>query len=90
MAYYMLYETCSSNKGDEKLVDAITKLKKIDSQDLAVVSDFGINLQKTVREIGITPENPQFDHNIKMIFHIFDTLRITKAVRNNQLRHSGF
>ena len=61
-------ESRSGEKVCEKLVDATTKLENIGLQVLAVVSYIGSNFQKFVREMGITPDNPWFDHNGKKIF----------------------
>lgn len=87
VAYYLVNESCGSDKIREKLVDAITKLENIGLQVLAVVSDIGTNFQKFVREMGITQDNPWFDHNGKKIFYIFDAPHIIKAVRNNLMNY---
>jgi hypothetical protein len=87
LAYYLVNESCSSDIVKEKLTDAITKLENIGLNVLGVVSDIGSNFQKFVREMGITPENPWFIHNGKIIY-IFDAPHIIKAIRNNLINYN--
>ena len=56
LAYYLVNESCGSEKVKEKLEDVIEKVEKIGLKVLAVISDIGSNFQKLIREMGITPD----------------------------------
>ena len=88
LAYFLVNESCSSDKVHEKLVEVIDKVEGIGLDVAAVVCDIGSNFQKLQREMGVTPEKPWFIHNRKKIFYIIDPPHIIKAVRNNLMKHN--
>mgnify|MGYP002803931165 FL=1 len=87
LAYYLVNESCGSEKVKEKLEDVIKKVEKIGLNVVAVISDIGSNFQKLIREMGITPDKPWFIHNGKKIYYLYDPPHIIKAVRNNLIKY---
>ena len=87
LAYYLVNESCGSEKVQEKLKDIISKVQGIGLEVVAVVSDLGSNFQKLLREMEITPEKPWFIFNGKKIFYLYDPPHIIKAIRNNLLNY---
>lgn len=65
LAYYLVNESCDSEKVKEKREDVINKVEITGLEVVASISDIGSNFQKLIKEIGITPENPWFIHNGK-------------------------
>ena len=87
LAYYLVNESCDSQKVQEKLHDFIDKVETIGLKVVAVVSDIGSNFQKLIREMGITPDNPWFLHKERKIVYLFDPPHIIKAIRNNLINY---
>ena len=88
LAYYLVNESCSSEKVREKLEEIIEKVEGIGLEVAAVVCDIGSNFQKLQREMGVTAKEPRFLHNGKKIFYIIDPPHIIKAVRNNLIKYN--
>jgi hypothetical protein len=87
LGYYLVNESCDSDKVKEKLFEAIDKATSIGLTVTAVISDLGSNFIKLARDLNITPEKPWFIHNGKKIIYIFDPPHVIKAVRNNMMNY---
>jgi hypothetical protein len=80
-------EACDSSIVKEKLFGIIEKVESIGLNVVAIISDIVSNLQKFVKEMGITPENPFFTYGKKRIIFLFGTPHIVKAIRNNLIKY---
>ena len=87
LGYYLVNESCDSDKVREKLFEAIDKATSIGLTVTAVISDLGSNFIKLARDLNITPEKPWFIHNGKKVIYIFDPPHVIKAEGNNMMNY---
>ena len=59
LGYYLVHEACPSNVLKEKLTKMIDQLTSIGLKVHAVISDLGLNFQKLLKDLEISPTKVQ-------------------------------
>ena len=87
IGYALVNGSCSRDLLDGLIREAIEKLDAIGLK-VKVMLDMGSNFYSWANHLGITPKQPWFVHNNRVIFLMFDPPHLIKCIRNNLMKYS--
>jgi len=88
LAYYLISNSCTGSDLNNIIVSTIRKLKNININVKAFVTDQGSNFVNFSKINSVTPEESYFEVDDDKIIYIFDPPHLLKSTRNMFFKHN--
>jgi len=88
LAYYLISNSCTGSDLNNIIVSTIRRLKDININVSAFVTDQGSNFVNFSKINSVTPEEPYFEVDDEKIIYIFDPPHLLKSTRNMFYKHN--
>lgn len=88
IAYYLISNSCTGGDLNNIIVSTIRRLKNININVKAFVTDQGSNFINFSKINSVTPEEPYFEVDNEKIIYIFDPPHLIKSTRNMFFKHN--
>ena len=88
VGFVLTHNACRGDLLKKLLFECLDKMNDVGLDVKVVISDQGTNFQNVTLSLGVTAENPHFEHAGKKYYYMFDTPHLLKSVRNNLFKYS--
>lgn len=87
LSYNLVNGSCTNEELKNLIVSHVKKLREIGLKLICFITDRGSNFSKFARTEGVTPLTPYFTVDAEIIFYMFDTPHLLKALRNMLMQY---
>lgn len=88
IAYYLISNSCTGSDLNNIIFSTIRRLRNININVKAFVTDQGSNFINFTKINNVTPEEPYFEVDDEKIIYIFDPPHLIKSIRNMFFKHN--